>query len=345
MTDMPLPCQSTNSSRACAITSAGSAAGPGEKLKTGMASPSVPLGPLGLGTGPIVRGVAVAGSVALAGFVGSPVLDDQTVDTFEACQLIALLEADQAHALRVAPHDRNILDRSAHQSASLAHEHDLIIEAHLQRTDHASVAVRHLQSNDALAAAAVSRKVFERREFAVAVFGSGQDKALVGHDERIDALIVAEANAAHPGGLAAHRAHFVLDESNRLSACRKQQNIATAVGDRGTDQLVALVERDRYDAIGARAGKQRKRGLLDGPETRRHEDVLAFLEFLDREHRADALAFLQRQQIDDRLAARTAARLRQLVDLHPIEFSVVRETQQRVVRIGDEQLVDEILVL
>src|ERR1022692_5102027 len=97
MTDMPLPCQSTNSSRACAITSAGSAAGPGEKLKTGMASPSVPLGPLGLGTGPIVRGVlaaglaglargvAVAGSVALAGFVGSPVLADQTVDTFEAC--------------------------------------------------------------------------------------------------------------------------------------------------------------------------------------------------------------------------------------------------------------------
>src|SRR5271166_198525 len=246
MTDMPLPCQSTNSSRACAITSVGSAAGPGEKLKTGMASLSVPLGPLGLGTRIVVRGVgatglaglardfAIAGGLALAGFVASRVLGDQTVDAFEARQLIALLEADQAYTLRVATHDRNILDRSAHQSASLAHEHDLVVEAHLQRTDHASVAVRHLQGNDALAAAPMSRKVFERREFSVAVFGSRQDKALLGHDERIDALIVAEANAAHSGGLATHRAHFVLDEPNRLAAGRKQQNIASAVGNRGT---------------------------------------------------------------------------------------------------------------
>ena len=72
---------------------------------------------------------------------------------------------------------------------------------------------------------------------------------------------------------------------------------------------------------------------------------LFVFELVDRQHRVDALAFLQRQQVHDRLAARAAARLRQLVDLQPVELAGAREAQQRVVRIGDEQLVDEILVL
>ena len=53
----------------------------------------------------------------------------------------------------------------------------------------------------------------------------------------------------------------------------------------------------------------------------------------------------QRQQVHDRLAARAAARLRQLVDLEPVELAAAREAQQRVVRVRHEQLVDEILVL
>ncbi len=59
----------------------------------------------------------------------------------------------------------------------------------------------------------------------------------------------------------------------------------------------------------------------------------------------DALALLQRQQVDDRLAARAAARLRQLVHLEPVHLADAGEAQQRVVRVRDEQLVDEILVL
>jgi hypothetical protein len=84
-------------------------------------------------------------------------------------------------------------------------------------------------------------KVLERRELAVAVFRSGQDISLVGHDQRIDALIVARAHAAHAGGLAAHRPHLVLDEADRLAAGREQQDVARAVGDRDADQLVALI--------------------------------------------------------------------------------------------------------
>ena len=36
---------------------------------------------------------------------------------------------------------------------------------------------------------------------------------------------------------------------------------------------------------------------------------------------------------------------RQLVDLEPVKLAAAREAQQRVVRVGDEQFLDEILVL
>ena len=74
------------------------------------------------------------------------------------------------------------------------------------------------------------------------------------------------------------------------------------------------------------------------------KNELSFLEFLDRQHRADPFAVLQRQQIDDGLAARAAARLRQLVNLQPVQLAVIRKAQQRVVRIRDEQLIDEIFI-
>ena len=102
---------------------------------------------------------------------------------------------------------------------------------------------------------------------------------------------------------------------------------------------------DRDDAGRARPRERGERRLLDRALARRHEHVLVVLELLDRQHRVDALAFLERQQVHDRLAARAAARLRQLVDLEPVDLAAAREAQQRVVRVRDEQLVDEVLVL
>ncbi len=62
-------------------------------------------------------------------------------------------------------------------------------------------------------------------------------------------------------------------------------------------------------------------------------------------HRVDALFLFQRQQVDDGLAAADVAGLGQLVDLQPVDSAATGEAQQRVVRVGDEQLVDEIFVL
>src|SRR5208283_4227854 len=220
MTDMPLACQSTNSSRACAITSVGSAAGPGAKLKTRMALRAIArllgLGIRRAGFGRLGRRVVGRRGIGRRGILGR-----QSLDPLEAGQLIALLEANQPHALGVSTNDRNILDRSSHQGSALTHEHDLVVEAHLQRADHAAVAVGDLQRNDALAAAAVPRVFLERREFSEALLGRGQNVTLVGDYQRVDPLIVAQANAAHAGRFAAHRPHLVLDKADRLAAGRE----------------------------------------------------------------------------------------------------------------------------
>src|SRR5580700_6033211 len=78
MTDVPPPCQSSNSSRACSRTSSGSTAGPGEKLKTR--------------TTEILR---VVGS--RVGQLGLAILTlaRQALDALEAGELIALFQPDQ----------------------------------------------------------------------------------------------------------------------------------------------------------------------------------------------------------------------------------------------------------
>ena len=64
-----------------------------------------------------------------------------------------------------------------------------------------------------------------------------------------------------------------------------------------------------------------------------------------RQHDGDFFARLQREHVDDRPAARVARALRHLPDLEPIDPAAVAEAQDPVVRVGDEQLVDPVVVL
>ena len=63
------------------------------------------------------------------------------------------------------------------------------------------------------------------------------------------------------------------------------------------------------------------------------------------EHRLDPLALAQRQQVDERAALGGARGLRQLVHLQPVDLAAVGEEQQVVVRRGDEQVLDVVVVL
>ena len=64
--------------------------------------------------------------------------------------------------------------------------------------------------------------------------------ALAHHDERDQVLPGTEAYAAHAGGLASHVAHLALVEADRLAAARDQDDLALAVGERHTDQLIVV---------------------------------------------------------------------------------------------------------
>jgi hypothetical protein len=91
--------------------------------------------------------------------------------------------------------------------------------------------------------------------------------------------------------------------------------------------------------------KSDKRRLLHGAAAGRHEDVVVFVELPDRQHCRDLLAFHQREQIHDGFAARVARAFRHLIDLEPVNAAATGEAQDVIVRVGDEQLIDEIVFL
>src|SRR5580658_7041148 len=127
MTDMPLPRQSVNSSRACSSTSTGSAAGPGAKLNTRTQQPltahrsqraDLVAAAVAERTALVtargaVRVLVVAFTVdrcaVVAGF--------QAGDTLHAGQALGLAQSDQALSLDGAGDHRDVGYRRTHQGA------------------------------------------------------------------------------------------------------------------------------------------------------------------------------------------------------------------------------------
>ena len=76
-------------------------------------------------------------------------------------------------------------------------------------------------------------------------------------------------------GGAAHRAHFVLFEADRLSLAGGEHHFLVAVGNSHADQRVAVFEQNRDDAVSAHVFVLAELGLLDHPAAGREEQVLA----------------------------------------------------------------------
>ncbi len=206
----------------------------------------------------------------------------------------------------------------------------------------------------------MDREVLDRGPLAVAILGRGEHHALLIDDDERDDLFLGlrllhtfrrrrcfrQPNATDAGSRATHRAHVVLIEANRhlpllehRMICLVPSVISTPTSRSPCSSSMAMMP----------AWRGRENASSDVfftvPAAVTMNTNLLVFEFVDRQHSVDALAFLQRQQIHNWLSARAAARLRQLIHLQPIQLAGAGEAQQRVVSIGDEQLVDEILVL
>src|SRR5271155_2075452 len=81
----------------------------------------------------------------------------------EAGELLAFAEVDQRHALRRAPHFPDRFDLGADEHATGGNEHDLVVLMHQRRRDNLSVAAALLNGDHALAAAAVTGVLDDRR--------------------------------------------------------------------------------------------------------------------------------------------------------------------------------------
>src|SRR6204780_4371824 len=109
MTDMPLPCQSVNSSRACSSTSTGSAAGPGAKLNTRTHQPLTAHGSQRadlVATAVAERTALVTARGAVRVLVVAFTVDRRAIvpgfeagDALHAGQALGLAQSNQAHAL------------------------------------------------------------------------------------------------------------------------------------------------------------------------------------------------------------------------------------------------------
>ena len=74
--------------------------------------------------------------------------------------------------------------------------------------------------------------------------------------------LVLDLDAAHAGGAAAHRAHFLLGEADGHAELGRDHDLALAVGAAGRHDLVAVVEADGLDAARARVRVRLQLGLL-----------------------------------------------------------------------------------
>ena len=177
------------------------------------------------------------------------------------------------------------------------------------------------------------------------MLGSGQDTGTRLRDQhRNHLLAIGQAHAAHTTGGTAHHAHLAFTETDGLAAVGKQHDVLCAIGNCGGNQRVTLVQTQRNQAGAAWPAELAERGFLHRTIGGSHKNVgagrlvtiivviitivavnhiladdvigIVFIQRrvvaglvglqVDLQHGGNTLAFIQRQQVDNRPATRLA---------------------------------------
>ena len=135
-------------------------------------------------------------------------------------------------------------------------------------------------------------------------------------------------------------------EANRLAHPRHHEDVVRVAGEADADELVVLAQLDRDDPVRLeRRVVGAELGLLDDALARRADEVLGLLEVARGDDGLDVLVLPEREEIDDRAALRLPRAERELVHLQPVDLPHGREEEDVVVRRGDEEVLDVVLVL
>ncbi len=103
----------------------------------------------------------------------------------------------------------------------------------------------------ALAAAILLAELVEHRALAVAALAHREHELSLRLRARQtdDFVAFGQVDGLHAGGAAAHRAHLLLVEADRLSSLGRDQELGLAVGHDGGEQRIALHDLDADDAL------------------------------------------------------------------------------------------------
>ena len=180
--------------------------------------------------------------------------------------------------------------------------------------DDGSVLLFHLDCNHALSAAPVARELLELASLAVAVLGRDEERLRVVHRvERDDGVALAQTYAPYARRRAPHAAHVGRCEAHRAAVAREHDYVLVAAHDTHVHQLVAFVDVQRALAVLVHALQLQERRLLHRAVARREEHVHLVGDFAYRQQFENLLAFLEVEEVDERLAEARLGAFRNLV--------------------------------
>src|SRR5262245_27567720 len=265
-------------------------------------------------------------------------------DERRAGDQVAARCVDQFDALGAAAGGANLFGFEADQFAVAGNDHHFAVFGDRHDGDHLSVLLGGLDVDHAFAAARLHAVFRERRLLAEAVAGAAQHLLVAVHGDDADhVIVVAQRDAAHAAGLAAHVAHFLLVEADGHALVRGKKDLLSAVGQFHGHQLVAPVDAHGDDAVRADVGEFGEFRLLDHPLAGDHHRVPAFGELADRDDAGDPLGRRQADQVDYRLAAAGRRGVGDLMDFQFIDLPLVGEDHQVAVGRGDADVRDDVL--
>src|SRR5215472_15738738 len=290
---------------------------------------------------PLLRGLA-AGAVT----VTVRALIFSLGQTGYCSNAFALIELDQAHALRIASDYTHVFDPQADDLAAVGNQHHVVVDSDLAHAHHVAGLVRHLHRDYAFAAAMGQAVLGSGRALAEAQFGNRKQGLALAHDRHRNHFVAAlrvEVHSVDAVGRASHRADLVLLETDRLAHAGGEHHLLVAVGDTHPNERVFVFQQNRDDAVGANVFVLVEFGLLDHSAAGGEEQVFALQVLRQRQESRQRLALLQAQQIGDGTALGRASAFGQLIGLERVHLSGGGEEKQPVMRGNRHQVLDEVL--